>query len=303
MKCFVSSIAGVFLLSALSSSLAFGQAGMMGPGGIASFIGYEGHEINQNVVLPQVAVGEHYTTRLMLLNMGNTQQMNWVTPQNLKTTGRMYFYREDGTRLQVSVNGAAPASEFAFSLDPSQAAYYTLGSTGADTPGWALITVDDIPGSTWGMMDGLQMSRGARIMATVFYTYEDGSPTISRVGVMPSMYEMGQFKNLLMAVQARDDVYTGVAIVNTSAVAVNVQLRLRDGSGNVLATTQLSLGAGNQIAKFAAQLFGSAMPSGTQGIMEISTADEGVVALGLLESQGIMTSVPVMHYGQITMMP
>ncbi len=37
--------------------------------------------------------------------------------------------------------------------------------------------------------------------------------------------------------------------------------------------------------------------------MEMSTNDDGVVALGLLVSQGIMTSIPVMHYGQITMMP
>ena len=102
--------------------------------------------------------------------------------------------------------------------------------------------------------------------------------------------------------QSQQDLYTGVAIVNTSAATVNVQLRLKDVNGNVLSTVPLSLAAGNQIAKFSTELFGNALPSGTLGFMEISTNDEGVVALGLLESHGIMTSIPVMHYGQITMM-
>jgi hypothetical protein len=286
------------------SSAVFAQGpGMGGSGSVGSFIGYEGHEMNQNLVLPQVAVGQHYTTSVVLLNMDNAQLMSWDSPQNLKATGKMHFYGQDGTPLAVSVNGGAAAYEFAFSLDQLQSASYQLSSAGADTSGWALIAVDDAPGGTaLGMMDGVQMARGARLMATVFYTYNDNSETGSRVGVIPSMYEMGLFRTSLMAVQSQEDLYTGVAIVNTSAKTVSVQLRLNDVSGNVLATVPLSLPPGNQIAKFSTELFGNALPSGTQGFMEISTNDEGVVALGLLVSHGIMTTIPVMHYGQITMM-
>jgi len=284
--------------------MVFGQgSGMMGSGTLPSFIGYGGHELNQNLILPQVAVGQHYTTSIVLLNVANSQQMTWATPQDLKTSGKMYFYKQDGSQLAVGVNGGTASSEYAFSLAPSQTASFVLGSSGPDTSGWALIAVDDSPSTSGiGMMDGVQMSRGARIMATVFYAYKDGSQARSRVGVIPSMYVMGLFKTSLMAVESGEDLYTGVAIVNTSAVTVNVLLRLKDVDGNVLATTPLSLAAGNQIAKFSSELFGNLLPSGTQGFMEISTNDDGVVALGLLVSQEIMTSIPIMHYGQISMM-
>ncbi len=303
MKIFRNSPGTIFFAFGFLPAVLAQGSGMMGSGSLPSLMGYGGHEINQDLVLPQVAVGQHYTTSVTLLNMANAQQMNWATSQNLRTTGKMYFYRQDGTPLLVSVSGGAPAAEYAFSLGPSQTASFELGFAGADTSGWALIDVDDNSvGSTPGMMDGLQMSRGARIMATVFYTYSDGSQVASRVGVFPSMYEMGRFKTSLMAVESGQDLYTGVAIVNTSAATVNVQLTLKDTNGNMLATTPLSLAPGNQIAKFSSELFGNALPSGAQGLMEISTNNDGVVALGLLVSQGIMTSIPVMHYGQITMM-
>ncbi len=296
---------GMFLFTFALSPVAFGQgSGMMGSRNLPSLIGYGGHEMNQNLILPQVAVGQHYTTSIVLLNMANSQQMTWAAPQDLKTTGKMSFYKQDGSQLVVSVNGGTPSSEYAFSLDASQTTSFDLSFAGADTSGWALIGVDDNPSSSrMGMMDGIQMSRGARIMATVFYAYNDGSQVQSRVGVIPSMYEMGLFKTSLMAVESGQDLYTGVAIVNTSAATVNIQLQLKDMNGNVLATTPLSLAAGNQIAKFSGELFGNALPPGTQGLMEISTDADGVVALGLIVSQGIMTSIPVMHYGQITMMP
>ncbi len=296
---------GAFLTATAVSPAVFGQgSGMMGSGNLPSFIGYGGHEMNQNLILPQVAVGQHYDTSIVLLNMANSQQMPWLTPQDLETSGKIYFYRQDGSQLVVSVNGGAPASQYAFSLDASQTSSFELSFAGSDTSGWALIAVDDTPsGSGTGMMNGIQMSRGARIMATVFYDYKDGSQAQSRVGVIPSMYEMGLFKTSLMAVQSGQDLYTGVAIVNTGAGTVSIQITLKDASGNVLTTVQLSLAAGNQIAKFSGELFGDALPAGAQGFMQISANSDGVVALGLLVSQGIMTSIPVMHYGQITMMP
>ena len=129
-----------------------------------------------------------------------------------------------------------------------------------------------------------------------------GQPT-SRVGVIPSMYEMGKFATSIISVQSRDDLYTGVAIVNTSANAITVTLRLKDSNGTVLATSPLSLNPGNQTAKFVHQLFSSVLPANFQGFLEVSSSDEVIVAMGLLVSQGIMSSVPMAHYGQIKMMP
>ena len=298
---------GMFVCLALTifclGATSFAQMPGMG-GGSGTFSGYQGHNMNDDLILPQVVVGQNYTTSLLLLNMGNSQAMNWVPAQNLITSGKVYFYRQDGTGLPVSVNGSAPTSEFSFSLDPSKSAYYELSSTGSDTPGWALIDVDEpASGSGWGMMDGRTMTRGMRIMANVFYTYGGAGQPTSRVGVVPSMYEMGKFATSIISVQSNDDLYTGVAVVNTSAVAVTVTLRLKDSNGNVLATSPLSLNPGNQTAKFVHELFSSVLPADFKGFLEVSSSDEGIVTMGLLVSQGIMTSVPMAHYGQITMMP
>ncbi len=272
-----------------------------GPG---TFVGYAGHNMDHDLVLPQIVVGQHYTTSMMLLNMGNSQMMSWVPAQNLITTGKVYFYGQDGTPLPVSVNGGTPSSEFSFSLDPSKSAYYELSSTGSDTPGWALIDIDEpASGSGWGMMNGQTITRGMRVMADVFYTYSGSGQPTSRVGVLPSMYEMGQFSHALISAQSKDDMYTGIAVVNTNSKAVTVTLQLEDNSGKVLGTAPMTLNPGTQIAKFINEIFSSVLPADFNGFIEVSSSDEGIVSMGLLVSQGILTSVPMTHYGQITMMP
>jgi len=292
-------VVSVFLCSGATA-----LAQMPGGMGNGTFMGYGGHNMDHDLILPQMVVGQHYSTSLLLLNMGDPRVMTWVSPQELTTTGKVYLYHQDGSRLQVSVNGGPPVSEFAFSLDPSRSAHYELSSAGSDTPGWALIDVDEpASGSGWGMMDGQTMTRGMRIMADVFYTYSDSGQPSSRVGVMPSMYEMGKFATSIISAQSNDDLYTGVALVNTNAKAVTVTLRLRDSDGNTLATSPLTLGPGNQVAKFINQIFPSNMPADFRGFLEVSSSDEGVVAMGLLFGQGLLTSLPMMHYGQIGMMP
>lgn len=286
------------------AATSFAQMPGMGGGNSGTFVGFEGHSMNFDLILPQVVVGQHYTTSILLLSMGNAQVMNWVPSQNLKTTGTIYFYRQDGTHLQVSVNGGTPASQIAFSIDPSKSVSYQISSTGSDTPGWALIDIDEpASGSGWGMMDGTTITRGMRLMADVFYTYTGEDQPASRVGVVPSMYEMGRFATSMISVLTGSNLYTGVAIVNTSAASVTVNLRLKDSSGNVLGTVPLTLGPGNQTAKFVHELFSSVLTPNFQGFLEVDSSADGIVTMGLLISQGIMTSVPMEHYGQITMMP
>ncbi len=152
------------------------------------------------------------------------------------------------------------------------------------------------------MMDGQTMTRGMRIMADVFYTYSGAEQPASRVDVAPSMYEMGKFGTSIISAQSKDDLYTGVAVVNTSAKAVTVALNLKDISGNVLGSSSLALDAGTQTAKFIHEIFSKVLPADFKGFLEISTADEGVVTMGLLISQGILTSIPMAHYGRIKMM-
>ncbi len=280
-----------------------GMGGSTGGTTIASFMGYQGHNMQDDLILPQVAVGQHYTTSLLLLSMANAQMMSSVPTQNLTTTGKVYFYGQDGSNLMVSVNGAAPASQFSFSLGPSQSASYDIASTGPDTSGWALIDIDEpSTGAGWGMMDGTTMTRGMRMMANVFYTYSGTDMPFSRVGVMPTMYEMGRFSTALISAQDKADFQTGVAIVNISANPVTANLSLVDNNGNSMGSTQLTLNPGSQMAKFMDQIFTN-IPAGFQGYMQISSSTDGIVSMGLIVSHGVLTSVGMMHYGQISMMP
>ncbi len=281
----------------------FAQMPGMG-GGSGTYVGYEGHNMDHDLILPQIAVGQHYTTSLLLLNLANSHVMNWVPAQELITTGKMYFYGQDGARLAVSVNGGPPTSEFSFSLDPSESSHYEFSSTGPDASGWVLIDIDEpASGSGWGMMDGQTMTRGMRVMADVFFTYSGADQPASRVGVIPSMYEMGKFATSIVSAQSNHDRYTGVAIANTSAKAVTVMLHLKDSQGNLLGTTPVMLNPGSQTARFIHELFPAVLPPDLRGFLEVSSNDEGIVTMGLLMSQGILTSVPVTHYGRITMMP
>jgi hypothetical protein len=298
-----------FCFLSVLASMAMAQTGMtgssmMGPGtSMPTMPGYQGHELAENMVVPQFAVGDQYTTSILLFNMGNMTQMSWMTPQALQLTGKIYFYHQDGTPLQVSVNGSSPVSEYSFTLSDSGSIALEMSSPGTVTAGWALITVNDDGSSSWGMMNGQQMMRANRIMATAYYTFKDNGQVVSRAGVIPSIFEMQRYSTSLTPVQVQDGIDTGLAIVNTSAQSVTVQLMLKDANGQTVATRQLTLPAGNQMARFIddAQLFGSAVTGTFHGFVQMDTSSEGVVSLGLLMTGGVMTSIPTQHHGPVTM--
>jgi hypothetical protein len=294
-----------WLLAVLTSvAVAQGPGGMMPSMSMPSLPGYQGHELHENMVVPQFAVGEHYTTSLFLFNMGIMTQMPWMTAQALQLTGAVYFYHQDGTPLQVSVNGSNPVSNYAFTLAATESISLEMSSSESDTSGWALIAADDNGTSSWGMMNSQQMMRANRIMATAYYTYKDGGQVVSRAGVIPSIYEMQRYFTSITPVQLQNGIDSGLAIVNTSAQTVAVQLSLENANGELIATRQILLTAGNQIARFIddPQLFGGSISGSFRGFVEIDTASEGIVALGLLTTGGILTSIPTQHHGSFSMM-
>jgi hypothetical protein len=292
----------LFLLSALAPVAAAQGPGMMGSG--TTMPGYQGHELIENMVVPQFAVGDHYTTSMVLFNMGNMAQMPWLTPQALQLTGEIYFYRQNGTPLQVSINGASAVSQYSFTLAASKSVSLEMAASGSDSSGWAQIVVDDNGTNSWGIMNGQQMMRANRIMATVYYTYKEGDQVISRAGVIPSIYEMQRYLTSLIPVQVQDGINTGLAIVNTNAQNATVQLTLRNANGDNVATRQLLVPAGNQIARFIdeTELFKGVFTGTFRGFVQIDSSSEGVVAMGMLLTGGILTSIPTHHYGTVSMM-
>lgn len=289
-------------LTALAFVAAAQGPGMMGPG--TTLPGYQGHELIENMVVPQFAVGDHYSTSMVLFNMGNMAQMPWLTAQALQLTGEIYFFRQNGTPMQVSINGASAVSKYSFTLAASKSVSLEMAAPGSDSSGWALIKVDDDGANSWGMMNGQQMMRANRIMATVYYTYKEGGQVISRAGVIPSIYEMQRYLTSLTPIQVQDGINTGLAIVNTSAQNATVQLTLRNANGDIVATRQLLVPAGNQIARFIdeVELFKGAITGTFRGFVQIDSSSEGVVAMGMLLTGGILTSIPTHHYGTVSMM-
>jgi hypothetical protein len=298
------------LLSALASLVMAQGSGMMGQGAMMgpmtslhTMPGYQGHELDGNMVVPEFAVGDHYTTSMILFNMGNTAQMPWLTPQALQLTGEIYFYHQDGSPLQVNINGENSVSHYPFTLAASNSISLEMTALGGDFSGWALIKVNDDGTNSWGMMNGQQMMRANRIMATVDYNYKEGGQLISRAGMIPNIYEMQRYLTSLIPAQMQDGINTAMVIVNTSAQDVTVQLSLKNASGETVATRQLMLHAGNQMARFIdeAQLFGGMVTSPFHGFVQIDTSSEGVVAMGMLFTGGIMTSIPTPHHGPVSM--
>jgi hypothetical protein len=211
---FINKSMALYCLMAALTSLAMAQgSGMMGPGTILPTMpGYQGHELAENMVVPHFAVGDHYTTFMGLFNMGNMMQMPWLTPQTLQLTGEIYFFHQDGSPLQVSINGANAVSQYPFTLAASNSVSLEMTASGGDFSGWALIKVDDDGTNSWGMMNGQQMMRANRIMATVDYNYKDGNQLISRAGIIPDIYEMQRYFTALIPAQMQNGINTGMAV-------------------------------------------------------------------------------------------
>jgi len=275
-----------------------------GPGGNhddEEMHGYGEHRIEHSLILPQIAVGEHYTTTLFFSNIGSTERMPWADEEDFETSSTVFFFKQDGSPFDVMVNGAGPVSEYSFVLQSGESIALKLSGDGPDTPGWAIVETadDESVQTTWGNMGDHEIRGGMRLAATAFYSLRDGrSQLVSRVGVMPALYEREHFYTSIMAAQSGPNLDTGVAFVNTNAESVTIQLRLKDLSGKVITEATLVVAAGNQTAKFITELFPGQVPADFQGVLEVNTySEEGVVTIGLLLAEGVLTSIPTHHFG------
>ena len=303
----LTTLTAVILLLGLAAYGNGPGASGMGPGGPGdhedgpgTYVGHRGHELEHNRILPQIAVGRDISTTLVLSSQANLQRMTWLGGEDAQIRGRVSFFNQDGTPLFVQVNGEEASSEFAFQINPSEMVFLEITSDGQNTPGWSLIAVDDDQETEtgWGTRDGHRVFRGERVMATAFYTVTGAQGELtSRVGVVPALYEREHFFTAVLVALFGEKGNTGVAIVNTGSETVPLQARLIDTAGQEVAVNPFSLAAGNQTALFIDQLFPGSVPDGFQGSLEVTTSEEGVVVMGLLMTQGILTSLPTHHFG------
>lgn len=284
------------------------MGGGMGPGGNHGpapdhFPGWQGHELEHNIILPQVAVGDQVTMTLVFTNMGTPRRMGWFEDEEDYTvTGTLRFFADNGDPLPVEIEGITD-SQFPLNLEASAISYMEVSAPSGSglQKGWLLVEVNDGDQSDWGFMDGHAVARGERLMVSAYYSIlnQDGE-LASQVAVRPATFRRGLFGNSIVTAQFKETaagvVRTGFAIVNSGDEEASVDLRLVDGDGQEVAVNSLTLAAGAQEARFIDELF-SSIPADFQGALELSTDADGVVSLGLLQTGLVTTSLPVHHYG------
>ncbi|MFI5173355.1 MAG: IPT/TIG domain-containing protein [Terriglobia bacterium] len=236
---------------------------------------------NKNLVFAQLPAGGGFQTRIVLLNTTNSA-----------ISGRIVFYKDNsGASKSEDIDSDSGAEEVPYSI-PSHGGFSMLtDGSGPLQVGFAMVVPDPANASPLG---------------TGMFVFTQGAFTVTTTGVPSSPVTNA---GLIYANTNRTSnglaQNTGVALVNPSATqAIDLVFKLRDLSGNVVATQSFSqlkgtlLRAHGHLALFVNELFGSAANNFT-GTMSIeTTAPEGVSALTLLQTtnernESLFTTLPV----------
>lgn len=243
---------------------------------------HEGMEMDHNMVLPHIVLGGGYETDLVFMNPGTGRQVS----------GTLYFYAQDGTPLSVPYNGGTQ-SAIDFTMPESGYLSLSLGDPQDNKQvAWAVfINDDDQPDP-----DDHDMTMGDHLFASIFYKRFDTNADrmATQVGVMGMRFMSGMGMGYAMMVRNDEHNITGFAIVNTSNVDMTATLTLKNPDGTTFASQDLTLQPGHQVVDILSNFFtGVANISTFEGTMEIRTDAEGMVPLGLVNTDGIQTAIPL----------
>lgn len=249
--------------------------------------GFGGHQIDKNLIFPQFVLGQGFTTQLVLMNPQPGRDL----------TGTLYFFKQDGTALQV-VNNTETVSQITVTIPATGVAFVSVSAvTETDlTIGWALLDITNATGQ------GSDDPR-TRVSGSLIYTNTSNDTTVGKVGVVAGRYELNGHKDAVIPVIVQGTtINTGVAFVNAGADPMTVNFELRDSTGAVVAqqatiTPPVSpLAAGNQAARFVTELFPDFnFNQDFKGTLVITTEQEGLVVVGLLTDNLLLTSIPVVY--------
>ncbi len=250
--------------------------------GEGTHMNQDGMEMEHNMVLPHIVLGGGYETELVFMNPGTGREV----------TGTLYFYGQDGAALNVDYNGTLQAS---IDLTVPQSGYLSLKLGNPENTqeiAWAtFINSDDGQDA-----DDDNMYMGDHLFASIFYKRFDTNADrlATQVGVMGMRFMSGMGMGYGMMVRNDDHNVTGFAIVNTSDVELTTTLTLKNPDGTTFAEQNLTLPAGNQVVNVLSDFFtGVADISNFEGSMEIRTDQEGMIPLGLINTDGIQTAIPM----------
>ncbi|NOZ14166.1 MAG: hypothetical protein GXO69_11085 [Acidobacteria bacterium] len=242
----------------------------------------DGMEMEHNMVLPHIVLGGGYETELVFMNPGSGQEVS----------GTIYFYAQNGSELSVMYNGVSRSS---IEFTVPQSGYFSLklGTPGDEQQiAWAVfINSGDQPDA-----EDQDMYMGDHLFTSIFYKrFDTNSDRLAtQVGVMGMRFMSGMGMGYGMMVRNDAHNITGFAIVNTSDAELTAALTLKNPDGTTFAERNLTLPAGNQMVDVLSDFFsGTADISTFEGTMEIRSDVEGLVPLGLINTDGIQTAIPM----------
>ena len=198
-------------------------------------------------------------------------------PNNLSIQVTARLLSPQGLPLAVSVNGVT-ASTMNTVLTPQGSLNLRLEDVGDVKAGWCQVF------SSWP------------ISGLVIYQTVEGGKVISEATVYPSPRWK---KTAVVAPQLGTNSDIGIAIANPWEYPVTGSMRLINSAGVVITTSNFSLGAGQQSAKFISQYF-QGLTSIPEGVVEISSS-QSLVAVGLLfqfqsaiQGNNVFTTIPIL---------
>jgi hypothetical protein len=191
--------------------------------------------------------------------------------------GTAEIFNDDGSPLAASVDGAAPATSFTFTVPGNRVTRVVLTSNETLHGGWIKLT---LPSSV-----DLNVS-------AIFQTV-NGSTVTAEAGVLESIPN----KNGLVYVSQSATTRVGVAFANSQPTANTITLTLYNNAGFVFASRDITLGPNAHKAQFIDELFPQlALGANFDGALGMHSSLE-FAALALRLNSGELATLPVSANG------
>ena len=277
----VLNILAIFILS-IGLASANGTGSGDNPG---SHTNHEGMEMENNLVIPHIHIGGNYQTIITIFNPGISEN----------ATGTLYFYNQDGSRLQLDVNGEF-SDNFVINVAAGGMVEVTLGNPENEKViGWATYIVDDLSQINDMNDEGSHEMMNTHIFIGVKYKRFDSNGTlVTQVGTLGMRFMGGMMKGFAAPIENNENNITGLAIVNTSDSDITATLLLRNTEGQIVFQENLVLSAGQQTVDTLSNFMSSFEDiNNFKGVLEIRSEEDGIVPLVLINSNGIQTAIPL----------
>ena len=218
---------------------------------------------SDTVYFPHFADGAGWTTQVILVN-----------PTNAAITGSVQFFGTGSVTaaaepVTITLTGTQIGSEFAYSIAPrSSIRLETSNPAGSTQVGSVRVVADG----------GSSAPSGVGI-----FSFENGGVTVSEAGV-PASAAGAAFRVYVEASGTSGQpgsVRSGLALTNTSGVAIVVTLELTNLDGTPTGLTEpITIPASGQVARFIDEIF-SSLTTPFSGILRITSTATDMAMVGL----------------------